>query len=227
MNIAKRNLKENLLIDAAEKIFANVGFKNAKMSDIAKEAGITKVTLYSYFQSKENLYMAVTYRAFQVLINQYYATIDANKNKNGLESALALQESFMSFCEQHFLYSETMLEYFALVRSTTQGKDTAKLTEAMMDSIYYRKIQDIQNLPLTLVSKEIQRGISDGSIKSKKSPMFLTIHSWTAITGFAKVIAASGGNSNPIFDTDLSDLKEYSLKLARLVLSNESIQEEL
>ena len=227
MNIAKRNLKENQLIDAAEKVFANVGFKNAKMSDIAKAAGITKVTLYSYFQSKENLYMAVTYRAFQTLTNLYYATIDEYKNKSGLESALAIMETFMDFCVDHFLYSETMLEYFALVRSTAQGKDTAKLTDAMRESLYYRKIQDIQTLPFTLVSKEIKRGIDDGSIKSRKSPMFLTIHTWTSVTGFAKVVAASGGNTSPLFDTNLSDLKDYSLKLTRLTLENEHIQDKL
>ena len=228
MNIAKRNLKENQLIDAAEKVFAQVGFKNAKMTDIAKEAGITKVTLYSYFQSKENLYMAVTYRAFQVLIDLYYSHIDENKNKSGLEGSIGLMSAFMKFCEDHFLYSEIILEYFALVRSTNQGKDTnAKLTEAMIDSLYYRKIQDIQTLPLTLVSKEIQRGIDDGSIKSKKTPMFLTIYAWTSVTGFAKVIAASGNLKDPLFDTDLTEMKEYSLRLTRLVLEDEDIQDKL
>ncbi len=33
------------------------------MEDIALDAGITKVTLYSYFKSKDNLIMAVTYKA--------------------------------------------------------------------------------------------------------------------------------------------------------------------
>jgi len=60
MNDAKRNAKENLIIDAAERVFSVVGFKNAKMENIAAEASITKVTLYSYFQSKENLYLALT-----------------------------------------------------------------------------------------------------------------------------------------------------------------------
>lgn len=227
MKIAKRTIKENLLIDAAEKVFASVGFKNAKMSDIAKEAGITKVTLYSYFQSKENLYMAVTYRAFQLLLDMYYKTIDEYKNETGLESSLAMMRTFMNFCTNNFLYSETMLEYLALIRSTEQGRDTARLTEAMKESLYYRRIQDIQQLPFKLATVELNRGLEDGSIISKKSPMFLTLHVWSTIIGFAKVLSTSGPPSATLFDINLNDLMEYSIKLVRLTLVNKEIQDQL
>jgi hypothetical protein len=32
------------------------------------------------------------------------------------------------------------------------------MTEAILESIYYQKIQDIQNVPVTLAIKEIERG---------------------------------------------------------------------
>ena len=38
MNDAKRSAKENLIVDAAERVFSVVGFKNAKMENIASEA---------------------------------------------------------------------------------------------------------------------------------------------------------------------------------------------
>ncbi|HHH53572.1 MAG TPA: TetR/AcrR family transcriptional regulator, partial [Bacteroidetes bacterium] len=71
MKEEKRLSKEESIITAAEKVFNKVGYKNAKMEEVAKAAGITKVTLYTYFQSKENLYMALTYRGFQKLLNGY------------------------------------------------------------------------------------------------------------------------------------------------------------
>ena len=110
MKDTKRTIKENNIIEAAESVFETVGFKNAKMEDIAAEAGITKVTLYSYFQSKENLYLAITYRALQSLNDAYYKSLDNNKNKKGIDSVVALIETFMTFCEENFLYSETLLE---------------------------------------------------------------------------------------------------------------------
>ncbi|MBK8347866.1 MAG: TetR/AcrR family transcriptional regulator [Saprospiraceae bacterium] len=135
-----------------------MGFKNAKMEDIAKKSRITKVTLYTYFQSKENLYLALTFKALQLLIEKYYETIDKYKDRSGLDSVIAIFDTFMLFCENNFLYSEALLEYFALVRSTSDGTNEAKLTEAVKDSIYYVKLQDIQNLPFKLTVKRNRKG---------------------------------------------------------------------
>ena len=118
MKVAKRNLKEQNIIQAAETIFSQVGFTNAKMEDIAREADITKVTLYAYFKSKENLLMAVTYKALQLLITRYYETISSHKETPGAEACMALFKLFIEFCEENFLYSEALLNYFALIRST-------------------------------------------------------------------------------------------------------------
>jgi AcrR family transcriptional regulator len=211
----KKNLKESQIIDAAEQIFSIVGFKNAKMEDIAAKAGITKVTLYSYFQSKENLYMAVTHRALQLLTESYYNTIDKYKDKPGLESVIAILDGFMSFCEDNYLYSEALLDYFALVRSTSAGTDESRLTDAIKDSLYYLKLQDMHNLPFKLTVKEIERGKADGSIITDVDPMLSTLHGWTMVIGYVKVISAAGTNATPLFNVSLKDLKKLNLKVAR------------
>lgn len=220
MQQSKRQIKETNIVEAAERVFLRVGFKNAKMDDIAADAGITKVTLYSYFQSKENLYLAITYRGMQKLINLYYDTIDEFKNKSGLDATVALTELYMNFCEDNYLYSEALIEYFSMMRNTAQGSDTTKLTEAEKESIYYKKLQDIHNLPFKLTANEIKRGIDDGSIRTDADPMFCTLQGWTTIVGYAKVIAASGDNKSPFLNVHLPSLKEYNLKLARFLLEN-------
>ncbi len=220
MQLTKKQLKESNIIAAAEAVIGKVGFKNAKMEDIAGEAGITKVTLYSYFQSKENLYLAITFTALQKLINEYYETIDRFKTKTGLDTAVALTETFMNFCEDNYLYTEALLDYFAIMRSTSQGEDTTRLTDAEKESIYYKKLQDIHNLPFKLTAKQIARGIEDGSVKPDADPMFHTLQGWTTIVGYAKVIAASGENQSPFLNVDLRSLKAFNLKLARFLLEN-------
>ena len=55
MDVSKRRKKENNIIEAAIKVLQTSGIQQSKIEDIAAEAGITKVTLYSYFESKENL----------------------------------------------------------------------------------------------------------------------------------------------------------------------------
>jgi len=227
MNDAKRNAKENIIIDAAERVFSVVGFKNAKMENIASEAGITKVTLYSYFQSKENLYLALTYRGLQLLNDKYYQTIDQYKNKKGIDCVVALLETFMDFCSDNYLYSEALLDYFAMVRSTSAGKDTTKLTEATKESIYYTKLQDIQNLPFKLSVKEIERGQRDGSIISRLDPMVQTLHGWSTVIGYAKVITASGDHATPLFNVSLKDIKQLNLGVARALLGSTQLHAQL
>lgn len=44
------------ILDAAESIFGEQGFARAKLEDVAKRAGVSKGTLYLYFDSKEALF---------------------------------------------------------------------------------------------------------------------------------------------------------------------------
>lgn len=220
MRDSKRVLKEQNIVQSAERVFSSVGYVNAKMEDIAKEAGITKVTLYAYFQSKENLYMAITYKALQLLNETMYTTIDEQKSMSGLDGTVAIIKTFMDFCESNYLYAEALLDYFALVRSTSHGQDNSKITTTMEESLYYMKMQDLQNLPFKLTAKEIERGQADGSIKPDIDPMFHTLHGWTQVIGYIKVLAASGANVNPLFNVNLKELKTLSLKITRTLLKD-------
>lgn len=47
------------IIAAATKVFTEKGFANTKLSEIAQAAGVTKGTLYYYFNGKEALFKAV------------------------------------------------------------------------------------------------------------------------------------------------------------------------
>ena len=184
MKATTKILKEQKIIEAAEKVFASYGFKNARMEEVAKEAEITKVTLYAYFRSKENLYMAITYNALQKLAVICDDLIGSNVNKRGIESVVAIMEGFMDFCQENPRYSEVLLDYFSLIRSITE--DDKKLTDAMKESNYFPKVQALHNYPFKLTAKEIQRGIDDKSISERVESMLATLSGWMAAAVFAK-----------------------------------------
>jgi AcrR family transcriptional regulator len=52
--------KEEIVVSAAE-VFRELGFERASMSEIAARLGGSKATLYGYFDSKEELFVAVTH----------------------------------------------------------------------------------------------------------------------------------------------------------------------
>ncbi|GAB2856256.1 TetR/AcrR family transcriptional regulator [Actinocorallia aurea] len=50
----------SLLLDAAEQVFAEKGFTQATIDDIAHTAGFTKGAVYKHFGTKEDLFLAVS-----------------------------------------------------------------------------------------------------------------------------------------------------------------------
>lgn len=220
MKADKRSLKEQNIITAAEAVFGQVGFSNAKMEDIAKEAGITKVTLYTYFQSKDNLQLAVTFRAISLLIDRYNETVESNKTGSGLEGSTAMINVFIEFCEENYLYSEALLSYFSMIRSTSHGENKDKASESVTDSNYFKRLQEIQNVPFKLTVKEINRGRADGSIKTDVDPMLVTLAAWSSSIGYVKLIAASGDRVKPLFNVDLQLLKKLLTRNATQLLQS-------
>jgi TetR/AcrR family transcriptional regulator, repressor for uid operon len=57
-SIYKAELKEKI-IQAAVESFSQTGFDRTKMEDIAKRLGLSKGTIYLYFKSKEDLFLAI------------------------------------------------------------------------------------------------------------------------------------------------------------------------
>ena len=52
------------LLKAATKVFTAKGYRQAQMSDIAREMGVSQGTLYNYIESKEALFQLVCERGF-------------------------------------------------------------------------------------------------------------------------------------------------------------------
>lgn len=51
--------REGRILEAAIKVFAEAGYSGASMDVVAAEAGLSKPTLYQYFESKEALFSAM------------------------------------------------------------------------------------------------------------------------------------------------------------------------
>ena len=57
--VIKRGRKFGQVLDGARHVFMRDGFEGASVDDIAREAGVSKATLYSYFTDKRLLFMEV------------------------------------------------------------------------------------------------------------------------------------------------------------------------
>ena len=54
-----RAVYRQAIVEAAMRIFGQTGFREAKIADIAAEAGVATGTLYNYFSSKEEIFQSI------------------------------------------------------------------------------------------------------------------------------------------------------------------------
>ena len=74
----RKQARPGEILDAALKVFAQKGFAAARMDDIAEEAGITKGTIYLYFENKEAMFKSLVREAVGTTLASVAADIQAH-----------------------------------------------------------------------------------------------------------------------------------------------------
>lgn len=71
MSEEKVKATENVILDAAMKVFTRRGFAGARMEEIAKEAGINRALLHYYFRDKETMFNLI----FETRFKEFFSGI--------------------------------------------------------------------------------------------------------------------------------------------------------
>lgn len=183
MGITERKEKEKLtrrndIINAAEIIFTAKGFEYATMDDIAKEAGFTKKTLYSYFNSKEELYYEIMLRGFKTLNNVCDQALSKQSDISEGEKIKVLGRTFIDFSCKYPGYFEAIMDYknkeqdFKLDKENTIIKQCYKAGEYSLD----------------ILKQCIINGIRKGEFSDKNNPVIVCITLWSYILGFVGLV---------------------------------------
>src|SRR5215211_6567709 len=70
-----RNGKSETILRAAAKIFAQSGYFNAKVADVARAAGVADGTVYLYFKNKDDLLTSIFGWAMGEFLNRARAEL--------------------------------------------------------------------------------------------------------------------------------------------------------
>ncbi len=68
------------IAQVAIKLFAHQGFDGTSIRDIAETSGVTKPSLYYYFNSKEDLYSTVIHEVYDTFIHELHEIIESKLN---------------------------------------------------------------------------------------------------------------------------------------------------
>ena len=80
-----REGKKNLIMDTALNHFANEGYHNTTISQIARHAGISKGLLYNYFTSKEELLNEIINRSMEGIFAHFDPDHDGHLSEDEFE----------------------------------------------------------------------------------------------------------------------------------------------
>ncbi|WP_183656761.1 TetR/AcrR family transcriptional regulator [Brucella daejeonensis] len=68
--------KRRQILEGAQDVFLRMGFDAASMNDITREAGVSKGTIYVYFNSKEDLFVALCEHYRHTMFGELIDTLD-------------------------------------------------------------------------------------------------------------------------------------------------------
>lgn len=211
MGITERKKREkeqrrNDIIDAAEKVFFSKGKANSTMDDVAEEAELSKGTLYLYFKSKEDLYLAINLRGLNILEGLFTKAV--MKAETGLEKVRAIGRAY-------FQYSSEYPDYFnALMYFDSNEMNMAH--NSQVDTDWIQKEMD----PLDNLIDAIREGHEDGSISKKYDPTKTAIILWGQSSGIIQLALIKGDHLQESHGINKDELINYYFEIIKNFLTD-------
>lgn len=170
----ERQHRKNVIIDAAEKIIFSKGIEQATMKEIAREAELSKGTLYLYFKNKNELYIAIAKRGSDYL-NSQFAKVFAGDH-TGIELIRMLGETYLNFVRENPDYFHAFQYYESLY-------DVKELQESEIAETCETNRREAMNYMV----RALQIGMQDGTIDDSYDPRQLAVMLWSSTRGITTI----------------------------------------
>ncbi len=200
----KRERREAIL-DAAERVFGSRGAQHVTMDEVAEAADVSKGTLYLYFRSKDDLFVALTHRPLDVVLARFEALLE-HRGTRGADLLRALLDTHSEVVRAH---RSKMRLALATMCSGYHPSPEAESIEA-----YAERVRALR----ATYREAIRRGMDDGSLRDDLDPAQVAAALWAANFGasFIRMNAEHYGAMLP--EEDRGELEEMPGRVADLLL---------
>jgi AcrR family transcriptional regulator len=158
----RREQKMKAILSAAFELFSSQGLKEASIAEIAGRAGVSQVSIYNYFQSKENLVRQTIFAFLDEKMKQSEQVLESEiPFYDKLEKLFFLTEEARDQANPEFLltaigddpltrrlmaeYNRNRTEPF-IMRLIKQGKDQGAISRDLSDEAIRLYIQALQGI---------------------------------------------------------------------------------
>ncbi|WP_273854304.1 TetR/AcrR family transcriptional regulator [Guptibacillus spartinae] len=178
--VKKFNNRNKLILETAEKLINDHGYHRVKMSDISEELDIAKGTLYSHYQSKEQL----TFSIVKPKMDNFLTTMEKIESSNLSES-----KKIVSFIENGF-----SSDFFHFVLSSFPDMG------AIFSEDYNSELKLIQEKIITIFERVIKEGTRNKTFQTTVPSNFLALQLLQIFDPLIyKTLVSSGGVSSKEF----------------------------
>ncbi|MFC3881380.1 TetR/AcrR family transcriptional regulator [Algoriphagus namhaensis] len=178
--------KEKIILDAATALFTTKGFQATRMEDVAKQAGISKGLTYFYFKNKEDLFLALTKRAFDEF-KEVFKEVKRIKGKSGLDLICELFVQVNAFAAKNQVYYDSIISFMDLMKKYNDPNTREGISPLILESEHFQKLLTMYHDPAKLGVMMISQGIKDGSIRAELQPEITFYTIWSMIIGYEKM----------------------------------------
>ncbi len=181
MGVAERRQREKhqrrcRILDAAERVFLKQGLGAATMDQVAREAELSKGTLYLYFKSKDELWLQVANRALEELVTLLKRSAAAGGS--GLWRLERLLIAYAEFMRGH-------RERFRMATSWLLDDYIVSGSPA------FERYRELIGAVFATVSQAVDLGKQDGSIRTALPTLELVVQLWGGLLGVLMVESSS------------------------------------
>jgi TetR/AcrR family fatty acid metabolism transcriptional regulator len=163
--------KRNSILDAARTVFSRQGYSGSAVEDVAAEAGVAKGTLYLYFKSKEELYIAALARDMIDVAQRARAEMDRAPTLRGKMLAFLRVRLEYSKANEDFLRIY-LAEYGSVFLKSSLHTELCRLAlennrhlkRMVQDAVARGEIRPVEAGPVATALVSIARGLMETRI---------------------------------------------------------------
>ncbi|MHA2155031.1 MAG: TetR/AcrR family transcriptional regulator [Candidatus Hodarchaeales archaeon] len=147
----ERNQRRKSIIDIAERFFLEQGYERTMIDQIALEAGYSKATIYNYFESKDDLFIAVISKAYEKLFQTMETTFTESGKKQELRT---MGDAYLIYVDKYPDYA-SLFDAGRLslgIKKILQKEETSQsLTESEEEFRFYQL--KIEKLMISVITE--------------------------------------------------------------------------
>ncbi len=146
----KKAQSRRRILDAARDVFFRDGFMPANLDEVAEKAGVAKGTLYRYFESKADLYVAVLAENGRAFTDKMKGA--ASDGRSGMEQLEQISRFYLEHWTRH-------REYFQIFWAIDNQAVIGELPSEVLD-----EVSKLWETSLAIVNEVLERCVREGEI---------------------------------------------------------------